>query len=805
MKAHLDATKSRASPSSVLFGILSVTGGNLKNVTVGKSIAVPQFSNNRHSSSHDDLKSKALIKRPTNIFTTGHFFPSAVNESNEHAVPVTGIEHVGKKVRLNSGKEGILRFIGETKFGEGVWCGVELDKEEGSIDGTVNNIRYFNCAKNRGIFVLATNVSLVSEEVREYFSDVSDSGPHSLLGITGDIEQIHNDNTERPSTSDINYFHKESLSSRFSGSHLQLHSQTPTPNSSTGSFIASSEWKCNSRHSSSTGSLFLSHRAISSALETCSVQMSKHSSFECDESLGILTPDQMGELTTYSGDVTVLGTGSCDDFRSLTFQEAVIETCEMKSDIAQKSIQKYASMDETVETSALIEYSARFNENVAESGNNELQDRLLSETDTFMISISSTGNNVEPSKSIVHSSPSLEELPLDELSTTLIATEQIDSSEILPPPPPTSFVTSVTSIGSWDNGYQGDGECSRPTSRGADASPLARVPKILAKVLDPMTDSDFYTESDVDLYEDVTYFKGDRKARIIDGKLFGSPVNTKMITSQSYGTQILSSELHGTQLEHSVPEEMDSSGIYSDLEKKMEGIEKQDVNVYNSKTPEEIVLSDGSGQSSSKSVSSQKLIIKDTKEKPKENDAEIVERKNTVIKEAEVKSKINSKQDVCLKRRNDMSVKCKESSKSSESSLINKSKMPRRNIPPKVRNVITPSSKCCQDENQENHQPTVNLKNNSKKINGRWDSIMLKIEKGKSDVKSKSEKLKDVKSKVMCGVPRVPPNKLHKDVKPFSPIGNAMNKVALPNKNSTTLSGSTRSLRDNSVNHRAKR
>lgn len=97
------------------------------------------------------------------------------------------------------------------------------------------------------------------------------------------------------------------------------------------------------------------------------------------------------------------------------------------------------------------------------------------------------------------------------------------------PPPASSFVTSVTSITSLDNGYQGDGEWSRPTSRGADLSPTNhRVVKLKTSTADPMTDSDFFTESDADMHDELAAgsSRGDRRAQVIDGTLYGANLHT---------------------------------------------------------------------------------------------------------------------------------------------------------------------------------------------------------------------------------------------------------------------------------------
>ena len=59
---------------------------------------------------------------------------------------------VGSRV-LVAGKPGTVRFFGETQFGAGEWVGVELDAPDGKIDGKVNEVQYFTCAPNHGLFV----------------------------------------------------------------------------------------------------------------------------------------------------------------------------------------------------------------------------------------------------------------------------------------------------------------------------------------------------------------------------------------------------------------------------------------------------------------------------------------------------------------------------------------------------------------------------------------------------------------------------------------------------------------------------
>lgn len=212
------------------------------------------------------------------------------------------------------------------------------------------------------------------------------------------------------------------------------------------------------------------------------LMLHKQNSFEHDESLGILTPDQMPDFT-----VALEGsrTPSC--------------------------------------------------ENLTGSGG-----KLMRHSSAVRPSEVPLSLDVEPIiAGSIERSPSPEELPLDPKPA-----EPVRS--VLP----VSFITSITSITSLEAGYQGDGENSRPASRGPEV-PLVVAPSNLIVApcrQDPMTDSDFFTESDADAHEEI--IRGDRRAQVIDGTLFCAP-----------GGRICPSFMG---------EEMDSSGIYSDLDKRQD-------------------------------------------------------------------------------------------------------------------------------------------------------------------------------------------------------------------------------------------
>ncbi|XP_029355445.1 centrosome-associated protein 350 isoform X2 [Echeneis naucrates] len=94
--------------------------------------------------------------------------------------------NIGDRVLVGSVQPGTLRFKGPTSFANGFWAGVELDKSEGSNNGTYDGVVYFECDERHGIFAPPDKITHLpdkfdvcadtTEDEDSFFDDLPDKG-----------------------------------------------------------------------------------------------------------------------------------------------------------------------------------------------------------------------------------------------------------------------------------------------------------------------------------------------------------------------------------------------------------------------------------------------------------------------------------------------------------------------------------------------------------------------------------------------------------------------------------------------------
>ncbi|XP_015255063.1 PREDICTED: centrosome-associated protein 350 isoform X1 [Cyprinodon variegatus] len=117
---------------------------------------------------------------------------------------------LGDRVLVGGVQPGTLRFKGPTSFANGFWAGVELDKSEGSNNGTYDGVVYFECEESHGIFAPPDKVSHLpdkfelyadtTEDEDSFFDDLSDKGGEQQKKVKGSPQkpkdpEIKNDQT----------------------------------------------------------------------------------------------------------------------------------------------------------------------------------------------------------------------------------------------------------------------------------------------------------------------------------------------------------------------------------------------------------------------------------------------------------------------------------------------------------------------------------------------------------------------------------------------------------------------------------
>ena len=183
---------------------------------------------------------------------------------------------VGEKVIIGGKEVGILRYVGETHFGEGCFCGVELKEKVGRHNGTIEGRCYFKCAPGHGIFAPLSKVSLA-----EHFEVSSSVNRRSDPTCSSSKLSLHSSNRYSDCRDDrIRVNNLETLSV----SSLSPHEVTT--------------------HKRKTSVDCLRGPSSNYVRKGCNYLYGKGAVASPDDvtesSLGILTPNQMPDLTTSS-------------------------------------------------------------------------------------------------------------------------------------------------------------------------------------------------------------------------------------------------------------------------------------------------------------------------------------------------------------------------------------------------------------------------------------------------------------------------------------------------------------------------
>ncbi|VVC89856.1 unnamed protein product, partial [Leptidea sinapis] len=295
-------------------------------------------------------------------------------------------------------------------------------------------------------------------------------------------------------------------------------------------------------------------------------------------------------------------------------------------------------------------------------------------------------------------------------------TKSMDTSKVS-----NSFITSITSITSLD-GYQGDGEMSRPVSRSAERIVGPREDGIdmdwqnipVPRRPDPMTDSDFFTESDADGLDDHMH-RGDRRAQVIDGALYGGKNkngNHPLIVNRSEDSC------------------MESSGVYTDFENHRTS--PVFLNILNDISPTSTI--------SSHSDCSQKHL-----DISKENNIYYSPLKTSLDgKDTSLTRIIGDETPKIPSKRNSLNsekeMKCNEKNKEEKRFTLKKYKMPKRDVPSKLKTML--QSKKIDSDTSTPNSVTKTAKKQERSF------LKKNILELKSDYKISP--FKDVKAKVDC-------------------------------------------------------
>ncbi|CAN9500428.1 unnamed protein product [Ophioblennius macclurei] len=137
---------------------------------------------------------------------------------------------IGDRVLVGGVQPGTLRFKGPTSFANGFWAGVELDKSEGSNNGTYDGVVYFQCEESHGIFAPPDKITHLPDKFELYTDTTEDEDSFfdDLSGKGGERPKTDDDNSQKQSNHETEDDNTPFLDKKTAGKSQKDQSQLKT-------------------------------------------------------------------------------------------------------------------------------------------------------------------------------------------------------------------------------------------------------------------------------------------------------------------------------------------------------------------------------------------------------------------------------------------------------------------------------------------------------------------------------------------------------------------------------------------------